>query len=390
MNDFFSRAFVEIVPETAGSRHEGLAGLRFAAKDLFDVADRAPTCGLAKPPYPSSGRTATVIARLQAEGAVLAGFTTMTALAYEPSGSNLVQGRPRNPLSSALICGGSSSGSAVAVAAELVPLAIGTDTAGSLRIPGQCCGVVAWKPTFGLVPTEGAMSLAPSLDTVGFLAGTAALLRTIAPLFDHALPPAIHRVAFAEDVLAGCDHAVVRAACAAAAKLRVIGRTTMCTDVEPLIAACDQPVLTVLQSEAALQHRDLIAHGELDPTLRARLAKGLAIPAAALQESRDALRRLAGGPLDAVFASADALMLPVMRMPTPRVDRCEPGSPDFSARTLYALSALTRWVNGLGLPAVTIVAGRDEAGLSISMQLVGRPGSDRALLDLAVAFETAQ
>lgn len=390
IDDTSSRAFVEVVPETAAPRSGALAGLRFAVKDLFDVADRAPTCGLATPPYPSSGRTATVIARLQTEGAALAGFTTMTALAFEPSGSNPVQGRPRNPLSSAHVCGGSSSGSAVAVAAGLVPLAIGTDTAGSLRIPGQCCGVAAWKPTFGLVPTEGAMSLAPSLDTVGFLAGTFATLREIAPLFDDALPPAIRTVALAKDVLTGCDHTVARAACAATATLRAIGRTIVRADADPLIAACDLPVLTVLQGEAALQHRALIEHGELESTLRARLAKGLAIPATALQESRDALRCLAGDPLDTMFAGADALMLPVMRMPTPRVDLCEPGVPDFSARALYALSALTRWVNGLGLPAVAIVAGRDEAGLPVSMQLVGRPGSDRALLDLAVELETAR
>ena len=387
--DKSGNAFLDLVPEPAARRSGALAGLRFGAKDLFDVADRAPSCGLATPPYPSSGRTATVIARMQAEGGVLAGFTTMTALAFEPSGSNPVQGRPGNPLSAAHVCGGSSSGSAVAVAAGLVPLAIGTDTAGSLRIPGQCCGVAAWKPTFGLIPTDGAMSLAPSLDTIGFLASTAALLRRVAPVFDDAVPPAIRSVALAKDVLAGCDHAVARAACAAAATLRAIRRTILRTEAEPLIAACDGPVLTVLQAEAALQHRALIEHSDLDPTLRARLAKGLAVPAAALEESRIALRHLAGDPLEALFAGADAVMLPVMRMSTPRVDACEPGSPHFSARTLYALSALTRWVNGLGLPAVAIVTGRDEAGLPVSMQLVGRPGSDRALLDLAVAFETA-
>ncbi len=365
-----------------------LAGLRFVAKDLFDVGDRAPTCGLAAAPYPSRGATAGVIARLQSAGAVLTGFATMTPLAYEPSGANPAQGRPLNPVSAAHICGGSSSGSAVAVASGLVPVAIGTDTGGSLRIPAQCCGVTAWKPSFGLVPIDGAMRLAPSLDTIGFLAGTAAPLRDLAPLFDSASPPAIRSVALAKDVFAGCDRPVARAACAAASALRALGCETPRAAAEPLIAACDGPVLALMQGEAATQHRSLIDGDALDPTLRARLAKGLAISAAALDESRDTLGRLAGSALDAVFAGADALLLPVMRITTPLVAQCEPGAPGFSGRTLYALSALTRWVNGLGLPAVSVVTGHDDVGLPVSMQIVGRPGSDRALLDLAVALQT--
>ncbi|RZK75604.1 MAG: amidase, partial [Methylobacterium sp.] len=302
-----------------------LAGLRFAAKDLFDVDGRAPTCGLAVAPYPSLGSTAPVIARLRSADAVLAGFATMTPLAYEPSGANPAQGRPLNPVSAAHICGGSSSGSAVAVASGLVPVAIGTDTGGSLRIPAHCCGITAWKPTFGLVPTEGAMPLAPSLDTIGFLADDAAGLRAVASVFGGASPAAIRSVALAKDVLAGCDRPVSRAACAAASALRGLGCEMRRGAAEPLIAACDAPVLTLMQGEAAIQHRRLIDGDALDPTLRARLAKGLAISAAVLEQSRDALRRLTEEPLDDAFDGADALVLPVMRVSTPLVERCEPG-----------------------------------------------------------------
>ena len=91
--------------------------------------------------------------------------------------------------------------------------------------------------------------------------------------------------------------------------------------------------------------------------------------------------------LDATFGDADAILMPVMRIRTPTVAVCEPGSPEFSARVLYQMSALTRWVNGLGLPAIAIPAGFDRDGLPVAVQFIGRPGGDRALLELAAAIQ---
>jgi Asp-tRNA(Asn)/Glu-tRNA(Gln) amidotransferase A subunit family amidase len=364
-----------------------LKGMPYAAKDLFRFAGRAPTLGLVTPPSAPSAETAALLARLAAEGACLIGFTAMTALAYEPSGGNVGQGRPVNPWGGGYICGGSSSGSAVAVAAGIVPVAIGTDTAGSLRIPAQCCGVTAWKPGRDLVPGAGAMTLAASLDTIGFLAAAAPEIIAIAAIFQPTQPPMIRAVAVARDVAASSDPVIGLAVAAVERCLRAGGAAIRDTLAEPLIDACDAPVLTLLQGEAAESQRMLLDAGILEPVLHARLAKGLGVTQAQMAAARGHLQALSGPALEACFAGADAILLPVMRMPTPRVETCEPGGAGFSARTLYALSALTRWVNGLGLPCVAIPAGFDACGLPIAVQLVGRPGQDRALLALAATIQ---
>jgi Asp-tRNA(Asn)/Glu-tRNA(Gln) amidotransferase A subunit family amidase len=360
--------------------------LILAAKDMIDVAGRAATCGLAQPPGAPASQTAPVLARLIALGAQLAGFTEMTPLAYEPSGGNPLRRRPVNPWHADHICGGSSSGSAVAVAAGLVPVALGSDTAGSLRIPAHCCGVTAWVPTRGLMPAAGTMALAPSLDTIGFLASSAGELVGIADAFNKASGQAsLTRIAVAEDLLALCDRDIGLGVAAVLQRMDAVISATRAGD---LIAACDAPVLTLLQGEAARSHRTLVGAGGLPPTLARRLGKGLAIDDAALRQARETLKQLAGTALDAVFAGADAIVLPVMSTRTPRVATCEPDSPGYSARALYDLSALTRWVNGLGLPAVAIPCGLDSVGLPMAVQLVGRPHTDAALLLLAVDLQT--
>jgi len=381
-------AFVDILPAPSSEPHGTLGGLPYAAKDLFSYPGRSPTLGLATPPAPASDETAAVIARLDAAGGCLIGFTAMTALAYEPSGSNVAQRRPLNPWSKAHICGGSSSGSAVAVAAGIVDVAIGTDTAGSLRIPAQCCGVTAWKPSWGLVPCEGAMTLAESLDTIGFLAQSAADLTRIAALFQPTEPTAIRAVAVARDVAANSDAVISQTILAVEDCLRASGILIKDTVAEALISSCDAPVLILLQAESAAAHSALLDEGLLEPMLHTRLAKGRGIAVGQIEAARDVLGMLAGQMLDAAFADADAILLPVMRIRTPLVDRCEPGSSGFSGRTLYQLSALTRWVNGLGLPCVAIPAGYDEAGMPVAVQLVARPGRDRALLDLAAKIQS--
>ncbi len=371
-------AFVEILEAPS-------PGTPYAAKDLADVAGRAPTLGLAQALGDAPEQTASVLEILGRHGYSLIGFNTMTALAYEPSGGNSDQPRPVNPWSAAHICGGSSSGSAVAVAAGLVPVALGSDTAGSLRIPAHCCGVTAWKPSWGLIPSEGTMPLAPSLDALGFLVRDAAALIPLANAFGAATARPIRRIAIARDVLDGCAPDIARAV---AALLPQFGVSTTETVLNALIGYCDAPVLTLLQAEAAEAHAARLDSGVLDPTLATRLIKGRTITTQQVQAAHNSLVELMAEGVDIVMSDADAVLLPVMRMCTPTVSVCEPGSPDFSARTLYELSALTRWVNALGLPAIAIPCGFDASGMPIAAQLVGRPDSDRALIDLAVALQS--
>lgn len=363
-----------------------LNGLTYAIKDLVEVSGRAPTCGLAQPPFSKPARTAPVISTIESNGAARRGFTEMTPLAYEPSGGNPYRPRPVNSWNPARICGGSSSGSAVAVAAGLVDFALGTDTAGSVRIPAHCCGVVSWKPSYALIDASGTMPLAPSLDTIGFFARSAQVLTRLQSVVAPGLTPSELRcVAIAHDCISWAGAA--RAIASVEKALAALGIGVCGTQIGHLLHACDEPVLTLLQGEAAISHRQLIDAGGLEPTLAKRLERGLAITGEQCADARAKLAALAKEPLELAFAGADALLMPVLRGPTPTVDQCEPGSASFSGRTLYALTELARFVNGLRLPAVTLPAAMDDDGMPVAVQIVSRPGSDRALLGLASAIE---
>jgi Asp-tRNA(Asn)/Glu-tRNA(Gln) amidotransferase A subunit family amidase len=377
-----------LVSAERGEERDGpLAEMTYLAKDLLDLPGRAPSLGLAANDDAPPSRKAAVLDRLDSAGALRLGFAEMTALACEPSGSNPGRQRPLNPWDPDRICGGSSSGSAVAVAAGLVDVAIGSDTAGSLRIPAHCCGVSAWKPSFGLVPTEGTMALAPSLDVLGFMARDAVPLLRVAELFcDRTSGPVRRTVAVAEDLIAHSDPAIAAACSTLAAICERLGHRLASAPLAPLIGDCDAAVLDLLLFETSARHGWRLGDGTLDTTLETRLRKGLAIAPERAAEARGRLRAVAEA--STLFRSHDVWLLPVMAQPTPQVTSCEPGSPHFSARTLYGLSALTRFANGLGLPAVALPCGFDDNGMPIAAQLVGRPGSDMMLLALAVEIQS--
>lgn len=367
-----------------------LSGLPIAIKDMIDIAGRAPTFGLAQAPRGVPTRNARVFDMLSDAGAVTVAFAQMSPLAYEPSGANPQRGRPLNPWNKDYICGGSSSGPAVAVASGCVPLALGSDTAGSLRIPAHCCGITAWKPTHGLVPSQGTMDLAPSLDAIGFLARAASTIAPVAEVFaGRSEPRLIRRVAVAHDLTLRSATSIQSSVAAMEQTLLSIGRSLMSMALEPLLTATDAPVMTVLVGEAARANADLIGSNMLDRELKARLEKGLVITDEQLEESRRLLGQLAATEIERLFFDADAILLPVMPLSTPLVETCEPTGAAFAPRTLYALSSFTRFVNALGLPAVSVPAGVDEHGLPIGLQMVGPPGSDRALITLACEIQCA-
>ena len=157
----------------AGIDRGPLHGVPVAVKDLIDMAGLPTTCGSAT----SFGATAAagdaeIVERLRACGAVIVGKTTLHEFAYGATGDRSVHGASRNPHDPGRISGGSSGGSAVAVAAGMVPLSVGTDTAGSVRVPAALCGVVGLKPAYDALPTRGVHPLAPTLDHVGLFART--------------------------------------------------------------------------------------------------------------------------------------------------------------------------------------------------------------------------
>lgn len=177
----------ELDPDTDRSARPD--GLRLAVKDCIDIEGVITTAGsasVAAVAEPAS-TDAACLAGFRAGGARLVGKTNLHELCFGSSGVNPHYGTPTNPIDARRVPGGSSSGSAVAVATAAADVALGTDTTGSLRTPAACCGVAGLKPTFGVVPVEGVRPLAPSLDTVGVLAATVADLAAGATLLDARL-----------------------------------------------------------------------------------------------------------------------------------------------------------------------------------------------------------
>jgi len=362
-----------------------LIGVPYAAKDIFAAPDRAPHGGLEQPLPPTDCRIADALRLMDEAGAVRLGYTALTEIAYEPSGYNATLGRVRNPWNPDFISGGSSSGSAAAVASGSVVLALGSDTAGSLRIPAQGCGVTAWKPTHAAVSTRGAMPLAPSLDSVGLLArGAAEIIPAARVLADLDETPVRTGVVIG-DALAAAHPSVARA-CQDGIDLIASGVALERRDGLALIESADAPLFTILQGEAARCHRSLLDGDAIGPVLRRRLAKGLDIDDAALAAALAQRPPLAAAFL-AWLGSSDVAILPVMSIRTPPAAECDPERAEFRPRTLYELSRLTRFVNMIGFPAVALPVGFDDRGLPIALQIVGRPGADLALLALAAAVQ---
>jgi aspartyl-tRNA(Asn)/glutamyl-tRNA(Gln) amidotransferase subunit A len=383
------RAFVKLSgPAKMAPRTGSLAFLPYAAKDLFLAPNHWPCCGLAAPIEPDRTGYADVLRRLDAAGAARIGFTAMTELAYEPSGFNARADYPRNPWNCDFIPGGSSSGSAVAVASGASVMALGSDTGGSIRIPAHCCGVTGFKPSWGAISVTGAVPLAPFLDCVGLLARSAADLAPAAELLlSHALPAVVEKVVMFGDALDAAEPPIRRACEDGIDLIRTLPLSVSRVDALSAIATIDAHALIVMQGEAARIHASQISHAALDPVLHKRLAKGLAIDDGTLAASRVMRALLLENFEDKILGSADAAILPVMPICTPRYGDVDPGSPTFSGRRLYDLSRYCRFVNMLGLPAMALPVGFDDRGLPVGLQLIGRRGRDRDLIAFAARIQ---
>jgi aspartyl-tRNA(Asn)/glutamyl-tRNA(Gln) amidotransferase subunit A len=364
-----------------------LAGLPYVAKDMIATGRGDPSWGCAQPLL-SNAPVATVISRLDRAGASLIGTSEMTELAYEPSGINPTRGAVLNPWNFDYAPGGSSSGSAALVASGCCFAALGSDTGGSVRIPAHCCGVTGLKPSWGKIPVEGTMPLAPSLDTIGLLARSAADLALLwSGLFDETVPSISGAVSgvVLTDAVDESDPEIAEICRAAIGTLRRLGIRVDTRAGFPEEA--DKNCLLVMQAEAARTHKERLNDDRVDAVLRKRLGKGLAIGDGELTEALEAQANLRDKFLADQFGDADVLLMPVMPIKTPRVAEVDPRSPEFKARTLYALSRFTRFVNYLGLPALAVPAGFDSRGLPVGLQLIGRPGSDVFLLALGTLLQ---
>ena len=374
-------------------------GPTFAVKDLIDVA-HVPTGGGGKVPLdPDPARHAAPVQRLLEAGWRAVAKTHTVELAYGGWGTNRAVGAPWNPWDAKVhrVTGGSSSGSAVAIAAGLCDLALGTDTGGSVRIPAATCGVVGLKPGRGLVVVRGVHDLAPSLDTCGTLARSVALaakgLEIIArpdgetPTRGFDAASALSRpvaglkvCALPLSALGEVEPEVARLYGEALDRLAATG-VSLETAAPPL------PFDTYLELNGALMAaegwRVRGAHIEanravMDPYIVARFEAGRGIDDAGLA-ALHARRAEAQAGFHAWLSAYDALVsptCPITAWPLDQVDEA-----------IAPMSRLTRAANYLDLPAASVPCGLSAHGLPVGFQIMARPADETTLIALAAAFE---
>jgi len=361
-----------------GSGAEALAGVSFAAKDLYAIAGYRCCAGngdwLAT--HPPADRNAPAVSAMLAAGARLVGKTRLDELAWGMTGENLDYGTPANPRAPGRMPGGSSSGSAAAVAGGLADCALGTDTGGSVRVPASYCGIWGIRTTHGRISTQDVIPLAPSFDTVSFFARDAHLLRRLGTVLLGS-PAAIlvpRRLLIAQDAFA------VAAEAAREALRQPMARIASTLTVESINLAqgdLDQwPQLyrTIQSHEAWAAHGQWIS--ERKPRLgisRERFAQAQLVGSAEVQ--RAAARRAE------ISARLDALLGHDGLIAMPAAYSVAPLPHDGEAQRLSNLT-LTAAASLCGLPQISLPLAQVD-GLPLALSLIGPRGGDEALLALA-------
>jgi len=347
-----------------------------AVKDLFDTAGIRTTYGSAIFSDHVPDVTAEAVALLEAAGYANAGKANLHEFAWGITSENPHYGWVPNPLAADRIAGGSSGGSAAALAAGLVDAALGSDSGGSIRIPAACCGVTGFKPTFGLVPIAGCFPLAPSFDHAGPMArdvaGCERMMRALVP-------------GFAAAELGGLDELEVGIAWTDLADPLVRERVERVAALFPHSRHVDLPIPEgigpLFEREIAEVHTDLWRdHRELyGEDVAFKVERAMRVTDAEVAEARAVWERyreqLAG-----IMAGFDLIVAPTLMMVAPPA-----GVGDLALRERVV--RLTYPFNVTGAPALALPCGPAEHGLPASAQLAGRPGEDALVLAAGLLVE---
>ena len=365
-----------------------LAGVPFAAKNLFDVAGFVTRAGAkVTAGDPPAARDADAVAAWEGSGAVLVGVTNMDEFAYGFVTENAHDGPTRNPHDAERIAGGSSGGSAAAVGAELVPLALASDTNGSIRVPAALCGIFGIRPTYGRLSRRGAYPFVESLDTIGPLARTAADLRlSYASLDPHFRPPAVPftpRCArlggyFDSGLLPEARRAV-DTVCAA------LGATTVIELAHAREAR--EAAFLITAAEGGALHLDRLRSraGEYDPATRDRLIAGALTPSAwYLRAQRFAA--VFRAEMARTFATHDVLIAPVTPYPATLIGQKTIEIDGLSTEIRPNLGIFTQPITLAGCPVVSVPV-VVRGALPLGVQLIGPAGSESLLLAVAEQLE---
>jgi amidase len=368
----------------AGSGHGPLAGLAFGAKDLYDVAGHRT--GFGSPHWLESHGpaqvTAVAVQRLLEAGADLVGRTHTDEMAWSLLGENAHYGTPVNVNAPGRVPGGSSSGSAAAVAGGLVDFALGSDTGGSVRLPASFCGVFGMRPSHGRIPLAGACALAPTFDTAGWFARDAEILERVGRvlLVESAPSIAVGRVLLAEDAFAWAGEAVTGALRGALEKVVVASGALEPALIAPEGLAGWIEDFRILQSAEAWA-----AHGEwvervqpaFGPGVKERFAYASMVTPALLMAAR-AHRARSAAHLHGLLEGDAVLLLPTAPGIAPLRGLPQDTLNVFRGRCIALLAA----AGMAGCPQVSLPVARLD-GCPIGLSLVGAPGNDTQLLALA-------
>ena len=371
----------------AGRPGGPLSGLSFGSKDLFDVAGTVTGCG--SPDWAAAQRpaerSAWAVQALLDAGADLAGKTITDEISLGLLGINRHEGTPINPRAPHLVPGGSSSGSAAAVAGGLVDLALGTDSGGSVRVPASFCGLYGLRPTHGRIPVEGLMTQSPSFDTVGFFARDAETFARVAQVLlqSEIRDEQPGDILIATDVFAMADQAVQAALGPVLARLHATGLTRDVSLAEGALPRWSRAQMVLQSREFGQTFAPWI--DACNPRLSFEVASALALatrPDDPEAQELDGFRSEARSKLEAMLAGGRVLALPTCPI-LPIRREASLSEMQAAVRRLIDLTCIA----GLtGLPQINLPfswAGSVPVGLS----LIGGRGADAQLVGLALAFE---
>jgi AtzE family amidohydrolase len=411
-------AFTTVVAERARRRAEAidrtlrtgpgpgpLAGVPFAAKNLYDIEGLATLAGSRiNGDHAPAARDALLIRRLEAAGAILVGATNMDEYAYGFTTENTHYGATRNPHDQARVAGGSSGGSAAAVAASMVPLSLGSDTNGSIRVPAAFCGIFGLKPTYGRLPRTGSVLFAGSFDTLGPFARTVSDLAAAFDAMqgaDAADPVCAPRAAepaspSLEDGIAGLRiarlggyfekgaepealEAVDRVAAALGATRRV--------ELQEAARARAAGFVITASESANLRLPDLRTRPhDFDPLIRDRFLAGALIPASwNLQAQR--FRRWFRDRAREVLAAADILLAPTTPTVAPLIGQEKMTVAGVEVLTRPNIGIFTQPISFIGLP-VAVVPVRRNGAMPLGVQIIAAPWREADALRVARFLET--
>lgn len=387
----------------AGKKVGPLAGVPFAVKNLFDIANLVTRAGskINRDLAPAR-RDATLIERMEAAGAVLVGALNMGEYAYDFTGENVHDGPSRNPHDTTRMTGGSSGGSGSAVGGALVPIALGSDTNGSIRVPSSFCGIFGLKPTYGRLSRARSFPFVASLDHLGPLARSVADLalaydamqgpdaddaacstreiEQVAPLLGQSISGLRVAVAgghFQQNVFPEAVEAVSRVA-------KALG-TTQVIDI-PEASRARAAAYVITTTEGASLHLDRLRKrpNDFDPAVRDRLIAGAMVPAPLVDRAQK-FRRWYRGQLAEIFKSVDVLLAPATPCTAPKLGQVNFTLDGVELPVRANIGIHTQPISFIGLPVVAVPVPLEP--LPIGVQIIAAPWREDLALRVAYALE---